>query len=254
MSLKALQQSFIQQLAHSQSADKFLEYLEPCGNLLPEHQLAIYQNNVRGALQKSLAQVYPVCQKIVGDNYFKQLASVYIKQYPSKHHDLNSYGEYFSDFIKSQCLQRNELNDFSYLSDLVQLEWFYQQVYYAAEGSLFDFSAYAKLNEQQQVNTVFQLIPCLNFFSSDYPVLSIWQMNQEGSNKHQSLDLNSENCCVFRKKNLIELRIIDTTIYNLLTYLIAGKTLEELALMGVDNYLPALIEQGWIGGFKVKHV
>lgn len=192
MSLKSIQQSFIQQLTHSQSADEFLGHIEPCGSLLPEQQLAIYQNNVRGALQNSLAQVYPVCRKILGKNYFSQFASVYIKQNPSKHYDLNGYGEYFSAFVKAQCQQLSELNDFSYLSDLAQLEWFYQQVYYAEEDKVFDFSAFALLTEQQQATSIFQLTPYLNFVSSNYPILSIWQLNQGDSNTDQLLDFNSE--------------------------------------------------------------
>jgi hypothetical protein len=255
MSLKSIQQSFIQQLTCSQSADEFLGHLEPCGSLLPEQQLAIYQNNVRGALQNSLAQVYPVCRKILDENYFSQLASIYIKQHPSKHHDLNGYGEYFPAFVKAQCQQRSELNDFSYLGDLAQLEWFYQQVYYAADGECFDFSAFALLTEQQQEKSTFRLVPCLKFISSDYPILSIWRMNQRDLNNGQSLESKSENCCIFRtSNNHIELLAIDAETYQLLTLIDADKTLEELALMGYDKQLSDLIRQGWIGGFKVKHV
>jgi hypothetical protein len=111
-----MQKNFIQQLSHSLPEDDFLNYLKPCGNLLPKQQLSIYQNNVRGALQTSLAQVYPVCRKILGENYFKQLASVYIKKYPSTCHDLNLYGESFSGFIHLQCQQLNELKDLPYLN------------------------------------------------------------------------------------------------------------------------------------------
>lgn len=253
-SLKFIQQGFVQQLTHSQSADKFLRHLEPCGKLLPEQQVAIYQNNMRGALQSSLAQIYPVCLKILGGNYFKQLAAVYIKQYPSKHHDLNNYGEYFPSFMEFQGQQRSALSDFSYLGDLAKLEWFYQQVYYAAEAATFSFSAFSLLTELQQATCTFQLAPCLNFIHSDYPILSIWQLNQGDSTADQLLELNSENCCIFRKNNQIELLAIETNIFKLLTHISAGKALEELALLGYDNDLTELIKQQWISGFKVKHV
>jgi hypothetical protein len=195
-----------------------------------------------------------VCQKILGDNYFKQLAAVYIKQYPSKHYDLNGYGEYFSSFMNAQCQQRSELNDFSYLSDLAQLEWLYQQVYYADDGAVFNFSAFALLTEQQQALSVFQLVPCLKFINSDYPILSIWQLNQGDSTADQLLESSSENCCIFRKNNKIQLLTIDTNIFKLLTHISAGKTLEELALLGYNSDLTGLIKQGWVSGFNVKGV
>jgi len=50
MNLKVLQENFIQRLTHSQESEDFLSYLKPCGNLTEAQQLAIYQNNVRGAL------------------------------------------------------------------------------------------------------------------------------------------------------------------------------------------------------------
>jgi hypothetical protein len=222
--------------------------------MLSKQQLSIYQNNVRGALQKTLAQVYPVCRKILGENYFKQLASHYIHHYPSRHHDLNGYGEYFSSFIKAECQQRSELNDYPYLSDLVLLEWFRQQIYYAAEEAVFDFPAFAQLSEQQQAQTVFQLAPHVRFIHSDFPVVSIWQINQQALKQHQTLPSQSESCCIFRKNNHIEMTVIDTNIYSLLALIKEGATLEKIAQAGQATLLPELIHRGWVDGFRVSHV
>ncbi len=254
MRLKLFQESFIQQVSSSSFADDFLKYLEPCGDLLPDQQLAIYQNNVHSALQKSLAQIYPVCKKILGEKYFKQLASFYIKNYPSTNSDLNVYGDHFSDFIGMQNQLREELKDFPYLSDLVKLEWFYHQIYYTTQISVFDFLAYSQLSEQQQAQSVFQLVPCFRFMNSDYPVISIWQLNQDELNTQQTVNSKPEKYCIFRNNNQIELIPIDTTMYTLLSNIKGGKTLAELVQMDIDDDLPKLIKQGWIGGFKVKHV
>jgi hypothetical protein len=254
MRLKLFQESFIQQVSSSSSADDFLKYLEPCGDLLPDQQLAIYQNNVHGALQKSLAQTYPVCKKILGEKYFKQLASLYIRNYPSVHYDLNVYGEHFSDFIGMQNQLREELKDFPYLSDLAKLEWFYHQIFYAAQASVFDFLAYSQLSEPQQAQSVFQLVPCFRFMSSDYPIVSIWQLNQNELDTQQTVSSKAEKYCIFRNNNHIELIPIDTMMYTLLSHIKAGKMLAELVQMDIDDDLPKLIKQGWIGDFKVKHV
>ncbi len=254
MSLKLVQDSFIQQITETLPEDDFLSYLKPCGNLLPEQQLAIYKNNVQGALQKSLSQIYPVCKKVLGEKYFKQIANIYIRNYPSKHYDLNLYGEYFFDFMNLQFIQREELKDFPYLSDLVQLEWFYHQVYFAAQGSVFDFFAYSQLSEQEQAGSVFQLSPCLKFISSDYPIVSIWQLNQEQTDTQQTLSSGLERCCVFRNNNHIKLILIDTKVYTLLSLINGGSTLAELVKKDVDSRLSELIKQGWVDSFKVKHV
>ena len=254
MNLKSTQEGFIKQLSHTQSRDDFLGYLSPCGKLSAEHQLAIYQNNVRGALQNTLAQVYPVCCKILGDKYFKQLARVYIKNHPSTHYDLNRYGEFFSDFLKSECQQQSELHNFLYLSDLAKLEWFYHQIYYAADATIFDFTAFAQLTEQQQAQSLFQLLPCLKFISSDYPILSIWQVNQAEGNRQQTLNSQPENICVFRENNQIQMLQIDAKTVELLTLIKQDSTLEVISIAGYGNQLAEFIQQGWIDGFKVKNV
>lgn len=254
MRLKLLQDKLMQQLSHDQGADEFSSYLKPCGNLSPEKQLAIYQNNVRGALQKTLAQVYPTCRVILGEKYFEQLANNYIQSDPSKPPDLNRYGENFSLFIKSQCQQRNELNDFSYLSDLALLECFRQQVYYSTEGSVFDFSAFAQLTEQQQAQTKFQLNPCLKFIRSDYPILSLWQVNQSEEEEQQSIAKNPEICSVYRKHNHIEMTIIDTNMYSILKLISDGAVLNEIVQAGFAKLLPELISREWVDCFKVRHV
>ena len=254
MNLKSTQEGFIKQLSHTQSSNAFLGYLSPCGKLSAEQQLAIYQNNVRGALQNTLAQVYPVCRKILGENYFKQLARVYIKNHPSTHYDLNRYGELFSDFLKSQCQLQSELHDFLYLSDLAKLEWFYQKIYYAADAAIFDFTAFAKLTEQQQAQSQFHLVPCLKFMSSYYPVLSIWQVNQDEGNWQQTLSPQPENICVFRENNQIQMRQIDAKTVEVLTFIKQDPTLEVISKAGYGNQLAEFIQQGWIDGFKVKNV
>ncbi|VAW47170.1 hypothetical protein MNBD_GAMMA04-524, partial [hydrothermal vent metagenome] len=151
MNLQVLQESFIKQIIQFETDSHFLNQLTPSLGLSPEQQVAVYQNNVRGALQSCLAQIYPVCRTILGKGYFEQLAKGYIQKHPSRHSNLNNYGEAFAEFVLQQCQQQPELTEFAYLSDLVQLEWRYHQVYYAKSSPQFDFEAFAKLTESQQV-------------------------------------------------------------------------------------------------------
>jgi len=254
MNLKVLQESFIQQLTHSQESEDFLSYLKPCGNLTEDQQLAIYQNNVRGALQSSLAQVYPVCFNILGENYFRQLATVYIKQYPSRQCDLNLYGEFFSEYLAIQSQQRAELIGFPYLGDLAKLEWLYQLVYFAKDETVFDFSAFAQLTERQQAQSYFQLIPALKFICSDFPIQSIWQANQGTLDASRVIESKPEKMCILRKSNQLEVLTVDEKMYQLLRLIDEQRTLDELSILGCSDDMTQLIKQGWVDRFAVKHV
>lgn len=254
MSLQLLQESFVQQLIRPDEKNDFLAHLTPSGNLQPKQQLAIYQTNMRSALQKTLAQIYPVCHKIVGEKYFRQLARYYINEQPSEDSNLNNYGENFSDFVQFQCQQRSELNDFSYLSDLVRLEWFYHSIYYAAEGAVFDLSAFSQLTPAKQASCSFLLAPQLKFMASKYPVLSIWNLNQQEEGLQQLLNTNAENCCVFRENNSLKIIQINDSIYRLLKNIEARQTLAEMSETASVSYLPELIQSNWISSFKIHHV
>ncbi len=254
MSLKTTQEGFVQQLVGLQPIDDFLEILQPCGNLHPKQQLAIYKNNVRAALQKCLAIVYPVCLKILGEKYFKQLARAYIADYPSKHYDLNHYGEYFSHFVSLQCLKRDELRHYLYLSDLVKLEWIHHQVYFASNSKGFDYGGFSKLTEQQQEKCVFKLEPSLKYIKSDYPILSIWKLNKKNVQTIHKIQARAETCCVYRRDHTIKLLTIESKTYRLLAFINSGATLKEIVQIDYDNDLPEIINQGWIDRYIINNV
>ncbi len=254
MKLQALQETFIKQLTDFQTDSEFLKQLTPCLSLSPEQQVAVYQNNVRGALQSCLAQIYPVCRTILGERYFTQLAKVYIQIHPSRHANLNQYGESFSDFILQQSQRRSELTEFAYLSDLVTLEWRYHQVYYAKSSSMFEFESFAHLTEQQQAQSSFQLAPCFQCVASNYPILSIWQRNQTDVQSDQPIALKSENVAVFRRQNRMELFELESPILHTLALIQTGGTLQALVQAELDQYLPELIQQGWLVGYDIGGV
>lgn len=252
-SLQLLQERFVGQLVKPAKENDFIASLVPSLKLQPEQQLAIYQTNMRSALQNTLAQIYPVCRKIVGENYFKQLARQYINEQPSKNANLNCYGENLSSLIKMQCQQRDELTDFSYLSDLAQLEWFYHALYYAAEGERFDLALFSQLSPEQQESCSFLLAPQLRFIKSEHPILSIWQMNQS-EELPSSVPNKAENGCIFREHNQLKIIVIDDDIYQLLESIAAGHTLTQLSQTTPISYLPKFIQSGWITDFKIHHV
>ena len=109
------------------SSDAVLTSICSEGELKPSARVEIYCTNVRSLHVSVLMSVYPVCEKILGSDYFKQIARKYLKQNPSSSVDLNEYGDQFPIFLKQLIEQRSELADFQYLADLAQLEWMIQE-------------------------------------------------------------------------------------------------------------------------------
>jgi len=134
----ALQERFLRALKHDDSA------LRPHIRALPQlpmpTQLSIYRNNADNARIQALEQCYPVCVRILGGRYFRQLAKAFIRAHPSRHPDLNRYGAEMSSFISELAQTREELQDFAYLPDLVRLEYLHHRCYYREDDARTDYA------------------------------------------------------------------------------------------------------------------
>src|SRR5712691_4666021 len=91
-------------------------------------RLAIYRNNLQEGFRKALALEFPVIERLVGEDYFRQLAASFQAEHPSRFGDLHCIGDPFARFL----LQRFEDTQYAYLPDVATLEWAYQQSSVAA--------------------------------------------------------------------------------------------------------------------------
>ena len=113
------------------------------GGQASELALAIYRNNISGALVKTLSAAYPACYRILGESCFNGIARRFIEHKPSKQADLNHYGESFGEFLDSWTANHAAFSDYRYLGDVARLEWHCHTAYYAADAAAFDFNALA---------------------------------------------------------------------------------------------------------------
>ncbi len=264
MNLKLLQTAFIEQVVvDSNPSAGFHEQLKQCGTLSPARQVEIYQSNVRGALRDTLKQIYPVCLRIVGENYFSQIADQYIRKHPSTCSNLNEYGQNFSSFIQALLAQRSELSDFPYLSDLAKLERLYHDLYYVGNDTVFDFERFAALSETQHQTLHFELSNALKLMKTPFPVLAIWQVNRgiETSVETIQMPKQEQTLAIFRQQLQVEIENIRFELHQFLEAMAKGTTLSELInrFESVDNFdinhhLTELITKGWINGFEIADV
>lgn len=69
------------------------------GKPTAERGFAAYRNNVYGNLRHTLRSVYPVVERLVGNDFFGFAASAYIDGQASCSGDLNQYGGEFPAFL-----------------------------------------------------------------------------------------------------------------------------------------------------------
>jgi hypothetical protein len=146
---------------------KFIQ--EITGADLANPALRIYRNAAQIVRVKALQQIFPVCEKIVGPDYFTQLAQAFIEKNVSITIAINQQGGFFSSFIMTQPVQQQV----PYLADLAQLEWLWHEVLHSPSNTL--------LGQQDPLapHHLLQQVPHARLLHSDYPLIEIWHMCQD---------------------------------------------------------------------------
>ncbi len=222
------------------------------GNLKPSERIDIYRTNVRSLHVSVLMSVYPVCEKILGSDYFKQIAKKYVRQNPSKSVDLNEYGGQFANFLQSLIEQRPELADFQYLADLAQLEWQIQEVYFSADNVKLDMAEFQNACVTQAGEMSFSLQESVSILDSEYPIAELWEMHQSDDAEYKAIVADGhEYLCIFRDGYQVSLRKINADLFSLIAAIRDGKTLAEITELFVEGLrlnaaLEELIKNEWL--------
>lgn len=254
-----LQQDFVSHI-YKKSDQKILDSL-PYSKEESLSRLNVYRNNVFGNFTSVLESVYEVIQKLVGEDYFESLAEKYVKKYPSKSGNLDSYGEYFADFLK----QRKAQHKLPYLSDVANLEWLFHKCYFAKNADDFDIENFQKIPPENFSNLTLQLHPSCFLLKSKFPIFSIWKDNIENDGKNEIFLQNSEFVLIGRangnseitnlsKEEFIFLSEIEkqTRLYEIYKKLASNNKKEGNPEPDIGKLLEKFIQLRIINNFQLK--
>jgi hypothetical protein len=186
-------------------------------------RLQIYRNNCLASLGEALAAVYPVVHRLVGESYFRQVAREYVRCSPSTSGNLHAFGGDFPTFLG----QRPEAQGLPYLADVGRLEWAWHEVLHEAEHPPLDLAALAEVPAHRQVDLRLRLHPASRLLQSPYPVLRIWEVNQDdyGGNPLVDLREGESRVLVARRAGTVQPEALSAGAWALLSALARGCSL-----------------------------
>jgi len=168
------------------SAEPVLPWI--CSNGIDaESRIGIYRNNVREGFIKTLALEFPVVQRLVGEDYFRQLALRFLADHPSRSGNLYHIGQPFPPFLGRWF----ENTAYPYVADVAQLEWAYQESLAAADTEPLDPSVLLQFAPEAYPDLRFRLHPGCRLVRSAYPILRIWEVNQQETAAQAIIDLGA---------------------------------------------------------------
>ncbi|KJF86320.1 HvfC/BufC N-terminal domain-containing protein [Photobacterium phosphoreum] len=160
-----------------------------------EQRLQLYCNNFIIGLTDVLASVYSTVSAMIGDDCFNLLARQHILNHPLPQGDVTVYGAHFSDTIAAQPTLVSTL---PYLVDLARLEWQRDCVSRLAchTGNL-PLEKLRQLEHQAGHITpqqyYFHIPISTDTFSSQYAVVSLWEVVNQTDGDQQQLLLATLN-------------------------------------------------------------
>ncbi|WP_209007834.1 DNA-binding domain-containing protein [Roseibium litorale] len=201
----------------------------PQGVVGPDGQPApkrfnVYRNNVVVSLVEAVMDSYPAIVKLLGEDYFKAAARLFVTQQPPQSPVLIWYGADFAGFLENFP----PLEAYGYLPDVARLEWAWLEAYHAADAKILKPEHLAAVPEDQLADLTVTLHPACRWIRSDWPVFSLLSVNRFDGD--EGVDLNEGQDVLVTRPDLdVEVRLMRPGCAVLLEGLAEGLSLVQAA-------------------------
>jgi len=135
----------------------------------------VYRNNVAVSLSDALMTAFPVITKLIGEENFKAVAGVYLRQHPPSSPLMMFYGDKMPAFLEGFA----PLAKLPYLADVARLELALRRAYHAADGAPLAAEVLQTLPPDRLMAARIILAPAVQLVRSRWPVHGIWRFNME---------------------------------------------------------------------------
>jgi hypothetical protein len=182
-------------------------------------RIDVYRNNAWQFFLAALERTYPVTQRRVGAEFFRQLAHEYRARHPSQRGDLHWIGEAFPAWLATRLADTG----YEWLADLARLEWACEESTIAAFAEPVGVESLSRFDADSVTGLALVLQPSLRLVASSFPIWSVWQSNQDqGAAPPVDLDTGAEHCVVACIADRVAVYRLDPVDHHLLQHLCDG--------------------------------
>ncbi len=195
----------------------------------PAARFAVYRNNVVSSLIDALADTFPVVLELVGDEFFRAMARIFVAESPPRSPLLVTYGGAFPAFVE----RFEPARTVPYLADVARLEMARVRAYHAADANAASPEAIAQAMTAPdllpRVSVVFH--PSLAVVRSRYAVVSLWSAHQGLGDIAQVDPCVAEDALIVRSALEVQVARLPGGGARLVQGLAAGTALGEAAAL-----------------------
>lgn len=193
-------------------------------------RFGVYRNNVFSSLVNTLVDGFPVTVRLVGEEFFKAMASHYTQHNLPQSPVMVFYGDGFGDFIDGF----EPVASLPYLGDVARLEYTRRLALHAADTPVLSPEELALIPAEALLLHRIKLHPAVAVVASDFPIHSIWMQNT--ATPDRPIPSRGENVLVSRPEMDVELTLLPPGGVQFIDAIKAGQPLHQAA--------EALLEEG----------
>lgn len=218
-----LQRQFANHIYNQQNKDIFKSLYQ--SEISNQDKLEIYRNNIFGNLQSALTLTFANCKKIIGDEKFAFLIQKYIKKFHSKSGNLEDFGDQFPKLIKNF---QKKLDLPIFLSQIAQIEWLCNLIYFYPESENIDIASLQNLSPDQLFQVNFQLDKSCHLIKSKYPIYEILNGHKEELKEINLAQQKTQFIIIERANSKVNLTKLDAVEYQFLRLISKQKTIYQI--------------------------
>jgi hypothetical protein len=218
--------------------------------LVSQPAFAVYRNTVMKGCIDALQANYPAVARLVGEEWFRAAAAVYVRDAPPSDPTLLRYGARFPDFLA----RFEPAAEYPYLADVARLDRYWTEAHIAPGDAVLDPGAIARLGPEALARTILSPHAAARWkWFPDAPVYTIWSRNRKGDDAlRDEPDWKPEGALLVRPHDAVNWILLDAASCAFLDVCAAGGALIEaaeaaLSVQGgadLERLMSALLEAG----------
>ena len=190
--------------------------------LTAQPAFAVYRNTVMKGCIDALQDNYPAVTRLVGEEWFRAAAAVFVRQSPPTDPVLTHYGAGFADFL----VGFEPAAELSYLPDVARLDRYWTEAHVAPDDKVLDPATLARLTPEVLAATVLRPHAAARWaWFPDAPIYTIWSRNRSDELPEGDLEWKSEGALVVRPSDTVRWVAIDAAACAFLDACANGLTL-----------------------------
>ncbi|MBC2772253.1 putative DNA-binding domain-containing protein [Rhizobium sp. AQ_MP] len=205
----------------------------------PARRFAVYRNNVTVSLIDAMASIFPTVQNLVGEDFFRAMARLYVTAHPPTSPLLFTYGERFPAFLENFP----PAAELPFLSDVARVERLWLDAFHAADAAPLDPSALSSVPVEDLAGVRFQPHPATRIARLSHAAGTITRYDRSGISLEGLNPMAAESVLVTRPAFDVRIEILPKAGAGFFEALLAGETLGNACLAAgeEDGDIPTLL-------------